>query len=107
MICPKCGADTPDNAAFCPNCGAQLGRTGGASASRPPKAARIEQAAAGRAVADAPEEEVWSGAYSSKAMTPAFVGAALLTTIGMIAAWFSGPAGWAAAAVCALVVFGY
>ena len=29
MICNKCGSDTPENAAFCPQCGEQLGRAGG------------------------------------------------------------------------------
>jgi membrane protein YdbS with pleckstrin-like domain len=105
MICHKCGADTPNNAAFCPQCGAQLGRGGGAGENRPAKAARIEPAA-GRA-ADVPEEDLWTGAYSPKAMTSAFVGAALIIIIGMIAASFAGPAGWAAVGVGAIVVFGY
>jgi membrane protein YdbS with pleckstrin-like domain len=105
MICHKCGADTPDKAAFCPQCGEQLGRAGGAGGSRPVKAARIEPA--GGRLADVPEEELWTGAYSPKAMTTAFVGAALLTTIGMVAASFAGPAGWTALGVGALVVFGY
>ena len=60
MICNKCGADTPEKAAFCPQCGAQLGRAGGASGSRPAKAARIEPA--GGRSADVPEEELWTGA---------------------------------------------
>lgn len=102
MICNKCGADAPEKAAFCPQCGAQLG---GASGSQPAKAARIEPAG-GRA-ADVPEEEIWTGAYSPKAMTSAFVGAALLAIIGMVVASFFGPAGWAAVGVGALVVFGY
>src|SRR4051812_11782407 len=107
MICNNCGADTPQNAAFCPKCGAQIGHAGGASVSRPPKAARIEQPAAGRTVADVPEEELWTGAYSPKAMASAFVGAALLAVIGMIAASFLGPAAWVAVAAGTLVVFGY
>src|SRR4051794_36189289 len=105
MICNKCGADAPDNAAFCPQCGAQLSRAGGASGGRPAKAARIEPA--GGRTADVPEEEIWTGAYSPKAMSSAFVGAALLAIIGMVAASFAGPAGWAAVGVGALIVFGY
>lgn len=105
MICNKCGADTPEKAAFCPQCGAQLGRAGGASESRPAKGARIEPAS-GR-LADVSEEELWTGAYSPKAMSSAFVGAALLTIVGMIFASFAGPAGWAAVGVGAIVVFGY
>ena len=40
-------------------------------------------------------------------MTSAFVGAALLTVVGMIVASFAGPAGWTAVGVGAIVVFGY
>lgn len=105
MICNKCGADTPDKAAFCPQCGEQLGRAGGADRNRPVKAARLEPAG-GRAP-DAAEEELWTGAYSPKAMTTSFIGAGLLTIIGMIAASFAGPAGWTAVGVGAVVVFGY
>ncbi len=105
MICNKCGVDTPEKAAFCPQCGEQLGRPGGATESRPAKAAQIEPA--GRRLADVPEEELWTGAYSPKAMTSAFVGAALLTIAGMVIASFVGPAGWAAVGIGAIVIFGY
>src|SRR5262249_46655736 len=105
MVCNKCGADTPDKAAFCPQCGAQLRRAGGASASRPAKAARIEPA--GNRAADVPEEELWTGAYSPKAMTSSYVAAGLLAIIGMAGASFAGPAGLTAVGVGAVVAFGY
>ena len=106
MICSKCGADTPEKAAFCPQCGARLSRVGSASGSRPAKAARIEPSV-GRSTAEVPEEELWTGAYSPKAMTSAFIGAALLAIVGMIVASFAGPAGWTAVGVGAILVFGY
>jgi membrane protein YdbS with pleckstrin-like domain len=106
MICNNCGADAPEKAAFCPQCGAELGRAGGMSGGRPAKAARIDQPAGGRA-ADVPENELWTGAYSPKAMTAAFIGAALLVVIGMFVAPFAGAAGWTALGAGALVVFGY
>ena len=40
-------------------------------------------------------------------MTGPFIGAALLTVIGMIAASFAGPAGWIAVGIGAVLVFGY
>jgi membrane protein YdbS with pleckstrin-like domain len=92
MICNKCGADTPDKAAFCPQCGAQLKRAGGARGSRPAKAARIEPKG-DRPAADAPEEELWTGTYSPKAMTGAFVGLALLTAIASVVVFYTWPAG--------------
>src|SRR4051812_42754836 len=80
MKCNKCGADTPEKAAFCPQCGAKLKRENGTTGSRPPKAARIEPKG-GKPISDAPEEELWTGTYSPKAKTSAFVGLALLTVI--------------------------
>jgi membrane protein YdbS with pleckstrin-like domain len=105
MICPKCGANTPDTAAFCPQCGAQLGNAVGASGSRPAKAARIEPAG-GRPVADVPEEELWSGAYSPKAMTGWYIVALVLGVIGMVVASNVDPNAWTAVAIGLLIVFG-
>jgi membrane protein YdbS with pleckstrin-like domain len=105
MICRKCGADAPENAVFCPQCGAQLGRAGGARGSQPAKAARMEPAA-GRASADVPEEELWSGAYSPKAMTGWYIVAIVLGVVGMVAASKVDPNAWRAVAVALLIVFG-
>ena len=105
MICNNCGADTPEKAAFCPQCGAQLGRAGGSSGSQPVKAARIEPAG-GRASADVPEEELWSGAYSPKAMTGWYLVAIVLGVVGIVVASKVDPNGWRAVAVVLLIVFG-
>lgn len=105
MICKKCGADVPEKAAFCPTCGAQLGRAGGASGGRPPKAARIEPAV-GRS-ADAPEEELWGGRYSPKAMAGAFVGLALLTVIALVVVSLAWPAGMIVVGIVAIVLTVY
>jgi membrane protein YdbS with pleckstrin-like domain len=105
MICNNCGADTPEKAAFCPQCGAQLGRAGGAGQSQPAKAARMEPAA-GRSAADVPEEELWSGAYSPKAMTGWYIVAIVLGVVGMVVASNVDPNGWRAVAVGLLIVFG-
>jgi membrane protein YdbS with pleckstrin-like domain len=105
MVCRKCGAEAPAKAAFCPQCGTQLGRAGSDSGSRPAKAARMEPAG-GRKV-DAPEEELWTGVFSPKAMTGSFIVAALLTIAALIGASFVGPPGVTAVGVGALVAFGY
>jgi membrane protein YdbS with pleckstrin-like domain len=106
MKCQECGAEIPAEAAFCPQCGSQLG-PGGASVGRPPKADRLQAGVAQGAARDVPEEELWEGGFSPKAMTPAFIGAALLLIVGAIAASFAGPIGWAIVGIGAAIVFGY
>jgi len=106
MTCNQCGAEVPAQAAFCPKCGAQLGAAA-ASANRPPGAAKLQSGVTQGASRDVPEEELWSGSYSPKAMTGAFVGAGLLAILGVIGASFAGPAGWIAVAIGAILVFGY
>jgi uncharacterized membrane protein YdbT with pleckstrin-like domain len=52
------------------------------------------------------EEALWTGTYSPKAMVGPFLGAAVLTVLGMIFATLAGPAGWAAVGIGALIVWG-
>ncbi len=106
MFCDQCGADAPEKAAFCPQCGAQLGRVGRSNDdSRPAKSVRLRPAN-GRG-AEAPEEELWTGTFSPKAMATSFVSVGLLMIVGMIVASFVGPAGWTAVAIGAAAAFGY
>jgi membrane protein YdbS with pleckstrin-like domain len=107
MACNQCGAEVPVQAAFCPKCGAQLGAAASENPNRPVKAERLQAGVAQGTARDVPEDELWEGGYSPKAMTPAFIGAALLTIIGGIAASFAGPIGWIAVAIGAALVFGY
>ena len=105
MFCNQCGAETPDKAAFCPQCGAPQRRTGGArSDARPTKSARLRSETA---AAETPEEELWTGTFSPKGMAASFVWAALLTVLGMVVASFAGPAGWTAVGIGATAAFGY
>ncbi len=97
MNCTQCGAVVPASAAFCSQCGASL-KSG---------KARLQAQAARGVAPDTPEEELWTGSYSPKAMTGPFVGAALLTVIAMIGASFAGPVGWIVVVVGALLLFGY
>jgi len=54
-----------------------------------------------------PEEELWTGSYSPKAMIGTFVGAALLVILGAVAASFAGPIGWTVVGIGALLLFAY
>ncbi|HVT28564.1 MAG TPA: PH domain-containing protein [Lacipirellulaceae bacterium] len=108
MTCNQCGADAPADAAFCPRCGAKLSSASGASGNRPPKAAHL-QAGAGRGTsADVPEDELWSGGYSPKAVIGWYIVAGVLTILAGAGALYAdaGSAVWLAIAVGALVVIG-
>jgi len=105
MKCSQCAQDIPSGAAFCPQCGAKL--TQGVAASST-GAARMK--GAGRP-AEQPEQELWTGSYSPKAMVGPLLGAVVLLILGMVAASFAGPAGWMigwiAVGIGAALVFGY
>jgi uncharacterized membrane protein len=71
-FCPKCGAQTADNAAFCPNCGAGVGPATPAAnpAAPPPPPAEGYSAPA---VSSAPLEENVAGALAYFTIIPAIV----------------------------------
>jgi uncharacterized membrane protein YdbT with pleckstrin-like domain len=102
MNCSQCGAEAPSGAAFCSQCGAQLD---GVAADRHLGPARVSSGDSRRD--NTPEQDLWTGSYSPKAMIGSFIGAALLTIAGMIGASFAGPVGWIAVAIGAAIVFGY
>jgi membrane protein YdbS with pleckstrin-like domain len=106
MICNKCGTDTPEKAAFCPQCGEELGRPGGAGGSRPAKGARIQSGVAQGTSRDVPEEELWSGAYSPKAMIGWYIVAFVVGIVGMAIAFNADPNAWIAVAIGLLIIFG-
>jgi membrane protein YdbS with pleckstrin-like domain len=87
MKCPRCSADAPANAAYCPQCGAALqGGSDPKAASPPPEglAADLPNAAMRNLqrrarLADEPERDVWQGCYSPRAMVGVWFILALLT----------------------------
>lgn len=108
MNCNQCGAEAPASAAYCSQCGAQLNSgVGMTAADRQTGAARMQAGSSRDTSRNAPEEELWAGTYAPKAIAGPFVGAALLTALGMVAASFAGPVGWIVVAVGALLMFGY
>ncbi len=56
---------------------------------------------------DLPEEELWTGGYSSHAMTGSFILALLLCIAAFIAGAFFPPFGWMVAAGFAVLLFAY
>jgi membrane protein YdbS with pleckstrin-like domain len=107
MKCPVCDAKVPDAATFCQQCGAKLpsattavespaGRTGELADNPAATAALVSAQASNaprRGVVDTPEETIWEGSYSPKAM----LGVAVLAAIGslvLIVAIFLVTAGW-------------
>ena len=78
MTCNQCGADVPAGAAFVHNVESNCEPL---AAQRPQTCTRVphvsQAGGARRAIRDTPEEELWVGAYSPKAMTGSFVGAAV------------------------------
>src|SRR5262249_20367330 len=103
MTCSRCGVEVPANAAFCPNCGAQLSRAATRTAA---PAARVQSAAAQPVTKDVPEEELWSGSYSPKAMTGWYILVILLAIAAIAATYRLDPNSWVATAVAAAIAFG-
>jgi hypothetical protein len=94
MKCQVCSAETASGAAFCQKCGAKLTASGtgafagdavGAS-TEAQRSADLSSGRGARGPGDVPEETLWEGSYSPKAMLGAFVGAAVLTIVLIVAA---------------------
>src|SRR4051812_21272675 len=102
MTCSQCGAEAPANAAFCPKCGAQLGRAAAAVAQ--PPVARMQASAAQSTARDVPEEELWSGSYSPKAMTGWYILLGVVAIVAIIATYNLDPNAWIAVAISAAVI---
>ena len=124
MKCPKCGAEVAGEAVFCSRCGAQLGTAKSDSMNKGtaevspaealPAGSPGRQAGtvgARRARADEPEQTLWEGGYSARAMIGTWITAACLTLAALIAVglfWQSlpSPTGWIIAGVIVLIWLG-
>ena len=102
MQCNKCGNEAPAGGVFCPKCGTRLG-AGAAADDAPTGTQRVVAASRGRG-GTPNEEEIWSGAYSAKAMVGSFVAAGMLTLLGAVLALFL-PAALVAIVPAALLVW--
>jgi membrane protein YdbS with pleckstrin-like domain len=108
MQCPECGAELVSSAVFCHQCGKRLDSSGAqAPAGSPnpapavvngPAAAFQNAGGSRRDVQPPPEEELWRGGYSSKAMIGAWAICAAANVILLLAGilWVSGLWYWLA-----------
>ena len=105
MRCRACGAEAVQQAVFCQKCGERLdtaepefppasGDPGGADPESPPAQTdrpataveHLQQVAAANAGHEEPEQELWRGGFSSKAMLGSWAASALVT-IALLVVW--------------------
>ncbi len=88
MICPICTKHTADGAAFCQHCGAKLPASVEAPPAKVSRVAATEPAspARGGKITDVPEETIWEGTYSPKAMLGTFILCGLLSIALLVGA---------------------
>ncbi|HEY4761571.1 MAG TPA: PH domain-containing protein [Thermoguttaceae bacterium] len=91
MLCPACGVEVVEAAIFCHKCGHQLAKqdsqtdqiSADSTAPALKPAEKFKEAAAKLSVGDEPEEELWRGGYSPKAMIEAWCLSGLIS-IGLL-----------------------
>src|SRR3990172_3350602 len=99
MRCPACGVEAVEQAVYCHQCGERLGpgrdelpRDSG-PAEQPtlgPADSFKQTVSLRREAQEPPEEELWRGGYSSKAMIGAWVISGLLTIVLLIVGILAG-----------------
>lgn len=101
MQCSQCGADVVAEATFCHRCGNRVAGPAPAAPAAAPagaeppvvEAAPLPPGMTRRRVADTPEEVLWEGGFSAKAMIGSWIGAAIASLALVIGAFFV-PGGW-------------
>jgi uncharacterized membrane protein YdbT with pleckstrin-like domain len=102
MQCSKCGGQLPAGAIFCPQCGMRL--VNGYDVADAPDQTRAAVRGGG---ADPPEDELWSGTYSAKALfgpVVAVIVVTILAPIGVAVTWNT-HAGWLTLLLVLLVLW--
>lgn len=106
MQCKKCSGEAPAGSVFCPTCGARLdGAAEAATDDAPIGMQRVVAASRGRGGSQV-EEEIWSGAYSAKAMAGTFLAVGVLSVLAAVLAALGGLPGGVVFVVGAIVVWG-
>jgi len=82
MICQQCGVEAPDSSGFCPKCGARLGEQAGEGVT--PGVTRMKEVAAARQGGETPEEDLWTGSFSPKAMIGTWILMAIVTVAAIV-----------------------
>ena len=105
-----CGADVPSQAVFCPKCGERL-QESSAPPQKNPKQQVAQKLKSSEQIGTAedydPEQDLWSGGYSGKAMIGSWAAAAVATVAALIAgiALQVGQVGWLVLAGLVLLVW--
>jgi uncharacterized membrane protein YdbT with pleckstrin-like domain len=103
MHCAKCGEAVPVESVFCPKCGHRLDE---AAADLPAGAERLRPGRQNSGGQQSPEDELWSGSYSPKAMIGPFAAAVVATVVGLAFAILAGPPGLMIWGIAVVVLWG-
>lgn len=112
MHCAKCGREAPAESTFCPQCGTRLnGEDDNSEMGQADQAAGLRRSTAAFRRSDGeqpPEEDLWSGTYSPKAMCGSVLAALILTVAGLVIvlALVNTAIGWRMLALGLLVMWG-
>ncbi len=118
MQCQQCGRPVADDASFCPHCGERLRAALPADPTPTPTAAsvlhptaasqRVEQDPTHFGGAAPPEEQLWAGRYSPKAMFGAMIGAAVISVLVFLGVliWWRSVAGFTTLIIGLLLLWG-
>jgi hypothetical protein len=105
MRCPTCGVEAVEQAVYCHKCGERLNPAGGSFAESPrpaeqpasaPAEASLPAAAVRPQAPDQPEQELWRGGYSPKAMLGGWAISAAISLALLIGAivWARSTTSW-------------
>ena len=93
MHCPACGVEVVEAAVYCHKCGQRLlpaedgpPRAGAPAEAGKPEATEVAEPATllRREAQDEPEEELWHGGYSSRAMSGAWIASGLVSLVLLV-----------------------
>ncbi len=114
MLCPQCGVEVVNEAIFCHKCGHRLAEPIAQAAPPPPDspqpesspADKFKAAAAGLDTDEQPEQELWRGGYSPRAMIGAWCLSAVVSIVLLIvgALWVRSAWLWV---IILLVIIGF
>lgn len=110
MLCPACGAEVVEQAVFCHKCGERLDASGGACANNARPADDSSAGGTGPSVTfrpngkDQPEETIWQGGYSAKAMVTFWAGAGLASIVFLVVGILWARTAWLWLTLVALIV---
>lgn len=81
MLCPSCSTEIAAGSAFCPKCGHRVGEAAPAAASTPAEQLRAGVRPTGTSE---PEQPLWHGSYSPKAMYGSWLLAIVVTLMAIV-----------------------